>query len=376
MSVGVLPPPTTPAEVSPDEDDFRRVRLVSFDRRSWIALAASAATSYSIVWLWFNVLSPMTGSVGFWLCTFGLFCLVYWLVNRELEGPVVAADRFMGTIIATGGAMLVVPLVFIVGYVVKRGVEALTWHFFTQTLATVGPLDPASAGGAAHAIVGTLQEVGLAVLITVPLGFLCAIFLNEIGGPLRRPVRTFVDAMSGVPTIVAGLFIYAVWVVGLHQGFSGWAATLAISISMLPLITRTSEEILRLVPDGLRESSLALGATEWKTVRGVVLPTARSGLITAVILGIARAVGETAPLLMTSFGSSTMNTNPFKGAQMALPLFVYRNLTSSSDAQVQRGWTGALVLIMLVLTLFTLARYLGSRAAKGGRLRRAPERFR
>jgi phosphate transport system permease protein len=300
MSVEVLPPPAQPNAPATVEDGEGRVALKTFDRQSVIALLASAASAYSMMWLGFHVLAPMTGATGFWLCTYALFILVYWLVNRELLGPVVAADRFMGTVIVTGGLLLIVPLVFIIGYVVKEGIHALTWHFFTQTLKGVGPLDPATAGGGAHAIVGTLEMVGLSVMISVPLGFACAIFLNEVGGPLRRPVRTFVDAMSGVPTIVAGLFIYAVWVVGLHQGFSGWAATLAISISMLPVITRTSEEILRLVPDGLRESSLALGATEWKTTRGVVLPTARGGLITAVILGIARAVGETAPLLMTS----------------------------------------------------------------------------
>ena len=375
MGVELLTPPTAHARTE-DPDIRRKVALVSFDRRSFAALGGSAASAYALVWLWFHVLAPMTGAVGFWLCTYGVFVLIYWLVTRELEGPVVAGDRFMGTIIATGGLMLIVPLVLIAGYVVMRGAAAITLHFFTQTLATVGPEDPATAGGGAHAIVGTLEQVGLAVLITVPLGFLCAIFLNEVGGPLRHPVRTFVDAMSGVPTIVAGMFIYAIWVVGLHKGFSGWAATLAISISMLPIITRTSEEILRLVPNGLRESSLALGATEWHTVRGVVLPTARSGLITAVILGVARAVGETAPLIMTTFGAYEMNANPFRGPQEALPLFVYTNLRSSIPAQVERGWAGALVLILLVLTLFTLARFLGTRAARGGRLRRAPERFR
>jgi phosphate transport system permease protein len=145
---------------------------------------------------------------------------------------------------------------------------------------------------------------------------------------------------------------------------------------MLPVITRTSVEVLRLVPDGLRESSLAMGISEWRTVRGVVLPTARPGLITAVILGVARAIGETAPLIMTAFGAYVMNANPFSGPQAGLPLFVYAGLRSTSENDVQRAWTGALVLILLVLTLFTIARVWGARAARGGRLRRAPERFR
>jgi phosphate transport system permease protein len=213
------------------------------------------------------------------------------------------------------------------------------------------------------------------VVLSVPIGLLCAVFMNEIGGPLKRPVRLFVDAMSGVPSIVAGLFIYAVWVVGLHKGFSGLAAALALSILMLPTVTRTSEEVLRLVPDGLREASLAMGVSEWRTVWGVVLPTARGGLITAVILGVARAVGETAPLIMTSFGASLLNWNPLHGAQSSLPLFVYEQIRSPRPAQIQRAWTGALVLIALVLGLFSLARYLGYRTAQGGRSKRAPERI-
>src|SRR5207244_746388 len=160
-----------------------------------------------------------------------------------------------------------------------------------------------------------------------------------------RPVRIFVDAMSGVPTIVAGLFIFAFWIVGLGHGFSGFAATLAISVSMLPTITRTAEEVLRLVPDGLREASYALGSGEWRTTKGVVLPTAKSGLVTAVILGVARAIGETAPLIMTAFGSSIMNANPFSGAQDSLPLFVFRQIRQPEVALQQRAWAGALVLI-------------------------------
>jgi len=200
--------------------------------------------------------------------------------------------------------------------------------------------------------------------MSVPLGFTCAIFLNEVGGPLRRPVRIFVDAMSGVPTIVAGLFIYAVWVSG--HSWSGFAAALAISISMLPIITRTSEEVLRLVPDGLREASLALGGSQWKTVWKVVLPTAASGLVTSVILGVARAIGETAPLIMTAFGAYTINSNPFSGAQAALPLYIYHLITESSDKTVQqRAWSASLVLMLMVLALFTLARLVSRRAKRG-----------
>ena len=237
----------------------------------------------------------------------------------------------------------------------RKGLEGLTFQFFTQTQEFAGPLSSATTGGAAHAIVGTLEQVGLAVMMSVPLGLMCAVFLNEIGGPLERPVRVFVDAMSGVPTIVAGIFIYSIWV--FEFGFSGFAAALAISISMLPIITRTSEEVLRLVPQGLREASLALGTSEWRTVWSVVLPTGHSGLITAVILGVARAIGETAPLIATTFGAAVMNANPFQGPQEALPLFIFKLLTESAQGNViAKAWTGCLVLMLMVLVLFTIAR--------------------
>jgi phosphate transport system permease protein len=177
-----------------------------------------------------------------------------------------------------------------------------------------------------------------------------------VGGRTVQLVRTIVNAMSGVPSIVAGLFIYAVWILQFHHTFSGFAASLALSILMLPTVTRTAEEVLRLVPDGLREASLALGAPEWRTVWSVVLPTARSGLITAVILGVARAVGETAPLIMTAFGSSSMNYDAFHAPQQSLPLFVWQQYQQQLAGPLQRAWTGALVLIVLVLVLFSMAR--------------------
>lgn len=166
-------------------------------------------------------------------------------------------------------------------------------------------------------------------------------------------------AMSGVPTVVAGVFIYSIWVVGLGQGFSGFAGSLALAILLLPSITRTAEEVLRVVPDGLREASRSLGAPEWRTVWSVVLPTARSGIVTSVILGVARAVGETAPLLFTIFGNNLLNANPFKGPQSSLPLFVYSNVKSSNQALINLAYAAALVLVIIVLVLFVAARLLG-----------------
>jgi phosphate transport system permease protein len=256
----------------------------------------------------------------------------------------------------------VIPLGLIIFEVVAEGWSNLRGSFFTETLQDTGPLAPATEGGAAHAIVGTLQQVGIAMIISVPLAVLTAVFMNEIGGRFARVVRFVVDTMSGTPSIVAGLFIYSILILQFDVGFSGFAGALALMILMLPTVTRTTEEMLRLVSSGLREAALALGAPQWRVTLLVVLPTARTGIATAVILGVARAIGETAPVLLTTFGASTMNWNPFFGGpQSNLPLFVYSGIRSPIDAVVQRAWTGAFVLMGIVLFLFVLARIIGGR---------------
>jgi len=313
-------------------------------------------------------LLPVSGPVPFGFTWLAVFLVMYWAVVRRADDRLAAKDRLMSFIITAGAALVVLPLALILGFVFIRGIGALSWSFFTQDLSKTGTLD--SGGGMLHAIVGTLQQIGLSVVFAVPLGIMTAVFLNEVRGPLRRPVRMFVDAMSGVPSIVAGLFIYTVWLIQLGQQGSGFAAALALSILMLPTIARTAEEVLRLVPGGLREASLAMGATQWRTVWSIVLPTARTGLITAIVLGIARVVGETAPLIMTSFGSTAMNSNPFKGFQSSLPLSVYQLLSNPFAAQQQRAYAGAFVLVFLVLALFTTARALGNRGAKPPRKRK------
>jgi phosphate transport system permease protein len=356
-------------------EKMERPKLVErrLSLRTWTpvdigVLGGSAISGISFTWLLFH-LTPFQGAFGFLAVSFVVFALVYWLVVRDLEGPVAAADKLVSVLIGAGALTVLAPLVVIVGFVALKGVKALRLGFFFRDLASVGPLAKATAGGGVHAIVGTLEQVGLAVAISVPLAMMVAVFLNEVGGRLARPVRFVINAMSGVPSIVAGLFIFAVWIVQLGNKFSGLAGALALSVLMLPTVTRTSEEMLRIVPDGLREASLALGAPEWRTVSGVVLPTARAGLLTAVILGVARAVGETAPLIMTAFGASILNLNPFKEAQASLPLMIYTLIRSPQQAQVDRAWTGAFVLITLVLALFTLARVLSGRAS--GKRRRS-----
>jgi phosphate transport system permease protein len=319
----------------------------------------AAAASLALTWLFYVEFAPVSGSIGFVICWFVAFVLMYWVAMRELEGPLIAADKTVAVVIGSIAIGLLIPLGAILLYVVVKGYHALTVHFFTRDMLSTGPTSPATSGGGKQAIIGTLEQVGVAILISVPIGVATAVYMNEVGGRMVRWVRMFVNAMSGVPSIVAGLFIFAVWIIGLGNKFSGFSAALALSILMLPTITRTSEEVLRLVPDGLREASLAMGAPEWRTVWSVVLPTARGGLITAVILGVARAIGETAPLIMTAFGSSAVNTNVFHDPQQSLPLFVYQQYLEQLPGPLARAWAGALVLITLVLFLFTLARILG-----------------
>lgn len=327
-------------------------------------LIASAISGVSLSWLVFSRFTDGVGWFGFLVVAFASFVGLYYLVMREQHGSLVAADRVASVVVVAGAFILLVPMAWLIGYVISKGLPSLRPGFFLHDQRGVRPTQPATAGGGLHAIIGTIEQVGLALLWSLPLGLLCAIFLNESRSKWRRPVRIFVDAMSGIPSIVAGLFIFAVLILPYAKSsdilsFSGVMASLALSMIMLPTITQTITLVLRLVPDGLREASLALGASRARTVFKVVLPTARTGMTTAVVLGIARAVGETAPLIYTAFGYSLMNANPLKGAQESLPLFVYRFVQSPIDTFINRGFTGALVLMAMVLGLFGLARYIG-----------------
>lgn len=332
-----------------------RPRRIGAPRVQRSLLLASVLSAFAFSWIVFAYLLPSPGLLGFAVTWALAFLAVLWLAERELHGGPAATDRTMGMAIILVGALVVLALGSILGTVVVEGLKAMHLGFFTTTMAKTGPLSKATDGGALHSIVGTVEQVGIATAISVPLSLATAIFLSEGRGRLVRPVRTVVDAMSGVPSIVAGLFIYAAWV--LRFGFSGFAAALALSILMLPTVTRTAEEVLRLVPSGLKEAGYALGSQRWRTTVFVVLPTARSGLITAILLGVARAVGDTAALIATAAGFDSLNLNPFHGQQDSLPLFVYKQIRIGLlSSQTQRAWTGALVLLGIVLVLFVLAR--------------------
>jgi len=353
-------------------------------REDYLTMGGCAVSAVTLTWLIFTRLSEGVGWFGFLVVAYVTFLALFGIVTADRMGRLVATDRLATVTITTGAVILAFPLAWLVIYVVVQGLSHLRLNFFTQDQLGVTPTQSADKGGGAHALMGTLQQVGIALILTLPLSVATAVFLNETRSRLRRPVRIFVDAMSGLPSIVAGLFIFATLILpyaggngpfGLHIfGYNGFMAALALSIIMLPTITRTIEVVLRLVPDGLREASLATGASRARTVWSVVLPTARSGMATAIILGIARAVGETAPLLFTAYGYDVMNGNPFSRPQESLPLFVYRYIRLPNANAHARGFTGALVLILLVLFLFTIARIVGrDRKLDTGRRRRTPQ---
>lgn len=360
MTTTLAPPPVRPPDVAPAPSSSPRRRRPRDVRREdvWL-VAGSAASGIAIVWLLFDQFTSLSGPFGFVVCSVIAFLAIYWAVVFQLHGRLVATDRLVSAAVAVGTLALAIPLVLMIFFVAQKGYHLLSVHLFLHDMKGVGPLSKPGAGGLSMAIVGTLEQVGLAMVFGVPAGIVTAIFLNEVRGRLTAIVRTVVTAMAGLPSIMAGVFIYTFWIVFFGFGFSGLAGAFAIAIMLVPSITRTTEEVLKVVPGGLREASYALGAPEWRTTFSVVLPTARTGIITAVILGVARAVGETAPLLFTIFGTSYLNANPFHGAQSSLTFFLYENYRSPNAAQVSLAYTSALVLVIIVLVLFSITRILG-----------------
>lgn len=346
------------AESDPREP--RRIRSATLDER--FNVIGALVASIAITTLLFGWLTPLTGEIGWVVVALLLFIVVYViLVSLRSNGQHVR-DRVMTVLLISAGTVLFGSLAFTIVYTVVRGAEALPHlNFFTQTMALAGPLDPLDTGGILHAIVGTLIQIGIALAITIPLGVTTAVFLNEVGGRFARFVRTISDAMTALPSIVAGLFVYAAVIQLITHERSGFAAALAITVMMLPIVIRASDVVLRLVPGNLREAAYALGTTRWRTVWHVVLPTARSGLVTAVILGTARGIGETSPVLLTSGATAVMNANPFSGPMISLPLQVFELVRSPEPNMIARGFGAAAVLLVLVLGLFLVARVIGGR---------------
>lgn len=267
------------------------------------------------------------------------------------------------TLVVLSFVLAVIPLVSVLGTVIARGLERLSPYFLTHSMRGVAPQQ--DTGGIYHAIIGTIEQVGIATLISVPIALLAAIYLVEYGrGKLAKTISFFVDVMTGLPSIVAGLFIYTLCILTLGGSFAGIYGALALAILMLPVVVRSTEEMLRLVPNELRESSYALGVARWRTVLKIVIPTALPGIMTGIMLGVARVTGETAPLLLTTFFTTSINTNPFEGAQTALPQFIYVEATRGLPAAVDRAWAAALTLILIVMLLNLVARLVAWRSSR------------
>ena len=328
------------------------------------ALIGAGGAAVSLAALLATRVIPV-GNVGsFMVIAYLLFLVFYGVVVLliEQDGRTVR-DRLASVAMHSMAAVTLVALSFVIVFTFWDGHDALPHlNFFTQDLQLAGPLDPLDVGGILHAIVGTLIEITIALLIVVPLGLAGALYLNEASGPLARFVRTVVEAMTALPAILAGLFILASVILALGVDKSGLAAGLAISVMMLPIVIRAADVVVRLVPGSLREAAFALGAPRWRTAWHVVLPTARSGLTTAVLLGTARGIGETSPVLITAGFGSSLSFNPTSGPMVSLPLLTFVLSHSPEHTMVARAFGAGAVLLMLVLVLFGLARTLGGRA--------------
>jgi phosphate transport system permease protein len=296
-----------------------------------------------------------------------LFVVLSYGVTAAVEGSRQAKNQLATSLVWLCFLIAVVPLLSLIWETVNRGKSVLDGYFLSHSMDGVQTILP--GGGAYHAILGTLQQVGIATLIAAPIGLLTAIYLVEYGrGRLAKVVTFFVDVMTGIPSIVAGLFILSFWIIILGFGYSGFAGAMALAILMMPIVVRSTEEMLKLVPDELREASLALGVPKWRTILKVVLPTSIGGITTGVMLAVARIAGESAPIVLLVFGSQAINPNPFDGAQSSLPYYIYEQWQLGNDASFNRAWAAALVLIAFVMILNLVARGIARwKAPKTGR---------
>ena len=296
------------------------------------------------------------------------YIVATYVISRIVEGSRKATDRVVAAIVTCAFILVMLPLVSVVWTVIDRGLARFDSTFFTETMRLTpedmaGQNEGIAAGGAYHAIIGTLIVTGLATAFSVPFGLFTAIYLVEYGrGKLARGITSMVDVMTGIPSIVAGLFAYALFELFFGPGTrTGLAGGVALTVLMTPVVVRSSEEMLRLVPNELREASYALGVPKWKTVVKVVIPTAIAGILTGITLAIARVIGETAPLLVTVGLAQGTNYNPFDGRMTTLPVYTYYQYVQPGlppEAGQDRAWAAALVLVLIVAILFTIARIL------------------
>lgn len=316
-----------------------------------IAFGLAALVGLLLGWHWVAALV-----VG-WLLLFVL--LPTW--SGAVEGRRRAVDRLATTLVWSTFTIAVIPLVALVWQVLSKGLQAISVEFLTWSMRGV----LGEGGGIYHALTGTLIITGCATLISVPIGVMAAIYLVEYGkgNRLARGITFLVDVMTGIPSIVAGLFAFALFTLILGPAVRfGLGGSVALSVLMIPIVVRATEEMLKLVPDELREASYALGVPKWRTIVRVVLPTALAGIVTGVTLAIARVAGETAPLLIIAGATTSTNFNPFDGRMMTLPVFIYSSVTTGGKYAAEneaRAWGAALVLVTIVMILNLVARLLG-----------------
>ena len=327
---------------------------------TWAVLGISLAVAFGISVI--MSLADGSGQVNWIAALIGgaaIFVVANWLLALLVEGPRQASDRLVTSLVTAAFVIALIPLVWLLITVVQNGAGTLfNGSFLTSSMRNV----VGEGGGALHAIIGTLLITGMATLISVPVGLLTAIYLVEYGrGPLARAITFFVDVMTGIPSIVAGLFAFAFFSLILDNpairfGFGG---AVALSLLMIPVVVRSSEEMLKLVPNELREASYALGVPKWLTIVKIVIPTSIAGITTGVTLAISRVIGETAPLLIIAGFTTSMNYDLFNNQMMSLPVFLYTQFQNPGvvvQPYLDRSWAAALTLILIVMALNLIAR--------------------
>jgi phosphate transport system permease protein len=349
--------PDEPVSGAPAPQVRRKVRGVRRDMVLNLAGAALAGLSGS--WL-LGLVAGLAGIVGFLVVAYLLFVVAYAVLVSLTEDRPAVKDAVMTVLMASMAVLAFTALGLVIFFTLAKGWHALIHlNNYTQDLSSTGELAPLTQGGIGHAIVGTLWMIGIAVVFTVPVGLVAAVYLDMTRSRPATTFRTIVEAMSALPSILAGLFVYAAWILTLGFEHSGLAAALALSVMMLPYMIRASDLALRLVPGSLREASAALGAPSWRGEVQVVIPTARSGLATAVILGIARGIGEASPVLLTAGYTKTINADPLHGPMASLPLIALKLVQSGNANYTARAFAAASFLLLLVIVLFVIARKIG-----------------
>jgi len=329
-----------------------------------VEMVGSGLAAVSVVWVGFTIVG-ISAWFGTFFCSYALFLVFYGVVLWRRHGVLHMKDGLATVAVWSGAALALVALLAVVAYVIVKGAPVVFSGFPGFIVHDMTGGKNLKTFGVGPAIVGTIEQVAIATVISIPIAYMTATYLVESRSVLARVVRNVIDAMTGTPSIIAGLFIYSIWVIPHgRNGQSGFVAAVTLSIMMLPVTCRAALEVIRIVPGSLREAALALGAPQWRVVLRVVLPTAKVGLVTAAILGIARTAGETAEVLFTAGGNTHYNFNPFSGRQDDLPLRVYEQVFQPNARAISIGWGAAFVLVVVVLGLFVVARLVGSSGMK------------